>query len=140
MRRTLLAISLICGLPLAYAQTSATPVTVVMTSASPMTQAMSLVLAMQIQAQGGQVDLLLCDKAADLVLQNATGEALKPQQRSPAQMLDAAMKKGVSAAVCALYLPNTGHAQDALKSGVSVARPDAMGRALMQAERRVLAF
>jgi predicted peroxiredoxin len=116
------------------------PVTVIVNAASTMTQGVALVLANQMQAQGGQVHLLLCDKAGDLALKGAGGEALKPQNVTPAQLLDAAMKKGATASVCALYLPNTGNTPDKLKDGITAAKPDEMGKGLLDANRKVMAF
>ena len=122
------------------AQADSQAVTVILNSASTMTQGVALVLANQMQGQGGQVHVLLCDKAGDLALKGAGGEALKPQNVTPAQLLDAAMKKGATASVCALYLPNTGHAPDHLKDGVTPAKPDAMGKALLEPQRKVVVF
>ena len=99
-----------------------------------------MVLANQMQDQGAQVDILLCDKAGDLALREAGGEPLKPNDVTPAQLLSAAMSKGATASVCALYLPNTGHARDALKDGVQVAAPDAMARTLLEKDRKILGF
>jgi hypothetical protein len=101
---------------------------------------MAMVLANQMQEQGGQVDILLCDKAGDLALKGAGGTPLKPKDVTPAQLLDAALKKGATASVCAIYLPNTGHKPDMLKDGIAPAKPDAMGRALMEPNRKVVAF
>ena len=50
------------------------------------------------------------------------------------------MKKGATASICALYLPNTGRAPEELKEGITVAKPDAMGKAVMDAQRKVLVF
>jgi len=121
-------------------QADAQPVTVILTAQSGMTQGMAMVLANQMQAQGAQVDILLCDQAGDLALQEHAGEPLKPNDVTPAQLLGAAMQKGASVSVCALYLPNTGHAPDQLKDGVGVAMPDAMAAAMLQPERRVFSF
>lgn len=68
-------------------------VTVTLASASTMAQGMAMVLANQMQEQGAQVDILLCDKAGDIALKGATGEALKPNNVTPAQLLDGALKK-----------------------------------------------
>jgi len=105
-----------------------------------MTQGMAMVLANQMQAQGAQVDILLCDQGGDLALKDAGGEALKPNDVTPAQLLSAALKKGATASVCALYLPNTGHAAEQLKDGISVAKPDAMARAMLEPQRKVFSF
>lgn len=116
------------------------PVTVILNSASPMTQGIALVLTNQMQEQGAQVHVLLCDQAGDLGLRDAGGEVLEPNRVTPAQLLGAAMSKGATASVCALYLPNTGHAPERLRDGVSVARPDAMGAAMLEPNRRVFVF
>lgn len=63
-------------------------VTVTLASASTMAQGMAMVLANQMQEQGAQVDILLCDKAGDIALKGATGEALKPNNVTPAQLLE----------------------------------------------------
>jgi hypothetical protein len=99
-----------------------------------------MVLSNQIQAQGGQVQILLCDKAGDLALKGAGGEKLKPQDVTPAQLLDGAMKKGATASVCALYLPNSGNTPEMLKDGIVAAKPDAMGRSMMEPQRKVFVF
>ncbi|MDY0012218.1 MAG: hypothetical protein RBS40_04925 [Rhodocyclaceae bacterium] len=138
MKKVLISLALALGSSAAMADKL--PVTIVLSSASTMTQGMAMVLANQMQAQGGQVHVLLCDKAGDLALKNAGGETLKPQNVTPTQLLDAAIQKGATASVCALYLPNTGNKADDLRSGVAPAKPDAMGRALLEPTRRVIGF
>lgn len=115
-------------------------VTVSLTSASSMTQGMAMVLANQMQAQGAQVDILLCDQAAAIALKDATGETLKPNNVTPAQLLDGAMKKGATASVCALYLPNTGHTPNDLREGIMPASPVDMAASLLEAKRKVIGF
>ena len=138
MKKTLIALSLALATTCAMAEKQA--VTVVLSSGSTMTQGMAMVLANQMQEQGGQVDILLCDQAGDLALADAGGEALKPNNVTPAQLLGAAMKKGATASVCALYLPNTGRTPADLKEGVKPAKPDAMGSAMLEQGRKVIAF
>jgi len=116
------------------------PVTVILSDASGMTQGMAMVLANQMQAQGAQVDVLLCDQAGALALKDAGGEPLKPNNVTPAQLLSAVMGKGASVSVCALYLPNSGHSRESLKEGVGVAAPDAMARAMLESGRKVFSF
>lgn len=115
-------------------------VTVTLTSASTMSQGMAMVLANQMQEQGAQVDILLCDTAGDLALKDAGGELLKPNDVTPAQLLGAAMKKGATASVCALYLPNTGHKTSDLRDGIKPASPVEMGANLLQPNRKVIGF
>ncbi|MVW75279.1 DsrE family protein [Pseudomonas xionganensis] len=138
MKQLLTAVALSGFTSLAMAETQA--VTVILSDASNMTQGMAMVLANQMQAQGAQVDILLCDQAGALALKEAGGEALKPNDVTPAQLLNAAMQKGATASVCALYLPNTGYTQGQLKEGVSIAKPDAMARAMLEAQRKVFSF
>lgn len=126
----------LCGM----AQADTQPVTILVNSASTMTQGIALVLSNQMQAQGGKVHILMCDKAGDLALKSHVSEKLKPQDVTPGQLLDSAMKKGVTASVCALYLPNSGHAADQLKDGITAAKPDAMAREVMETNRKVLVF
>jgi hypothetical protein len=138
MKKALIALTLASSISVAYAD--AQPVTVILNSASTMTQGIAMVLSNQIQAQGGQVQILLCDKAGDLALKGAGGEKLKPQDVTPAQLLDGAMKKGATASVCALYLPNSGNTPEMLKDGIVAAKPDAMGRSMMEPQRKVFVF
>ncbi|MDX9839036.1 MAG: hypothetical protein RBT39_15865 [Azoarcus sp.] len=114
--------------------------TVVLNSESTMTQGMAMVLANQMQAQGAQVDILLCDHAGELALKGASGEAMKPNNLSPAQLLDGALKKGATASVCALYLPNSGKKAEDLKDGIRPAQPAEMGAALLEPNRKVIGF
>lgn len=138
MKKILIASAFVLAAGVAQAEGEA--VTVILNSSSTMSQGVALVLATQMQAQGGQVHILLCDKAGDLALKGAGGETLKPQNVTPAQMLDGAMKKGATASVCALYLPNTGNTPDKLKDGITAAKPDAMGKALLEPQRKVVVF
>lgn len=91
MKKLLTAIALSGLTTMAMAETQA--VTVIVSDASNMTQGMAMVLANQMQAQGAQVDILLCDQAGALALKEAGGEALKPNDVTPAQLLNAAMQK-----------------------------------------------
>ena len=138
MKKTILALALAAASAAAFAQKA--PVTVILSSGDTMTQGMAMVLANQMQDQGGQVDILLCDRAGDLALKGAGGETLKPNNVTPAQLLDAVMKKGATASVCALYLPNTGRKPAELKDGVSPAQPPKMGAALLEPNRKVIGF
>jgi predicted peroxiredoxin len=138
VKKTLIAMALTLGSGLALAESQ--PVTLVLTEDDTMTQGIALVLANQMQEQGAQVSILLCDQAGDLALKDAGGEPLKPNNVTPAQLLDGAIKKGATASVCALYLPNTGHKPEDLKEGIIPAKPAEMGRALLEPNRKVFTF
>ena len=139
MKKTLFALGLALT---ASATLAAEPqqVTVSLTSASPMSQGMAMVLANQMQEQGAQVDILLCDSAGDMALKDATGEVLKPNNVTPVQLLDAAIKQGATASVCALYLPNSGNTPDDLRPGITPANPADMGARLLEPQRKIIGF
>ena len=139
MKKTLAVLTLALASSAAFAA-DRQAVSVVLNSASPMTQGMARVLANQVQEQGAQVDILLCDHAGDLALKNAGGDALKPIDVTPAQLLDAAMKKGATASVCALYLPNSGKKPEDLKDGIKPAKPADMAGSMLQPNRKVIGF
>ena len=139
MKKTLFALGLALTASAALAAEQQ-QVTVSLTSASPMSQGMAMVLANQMQEQGAQVDILLCDSAGDMALKDATGEALKPNNVTPVQLLDAAIKKGATASDCALYLPNSGKTPADLRAGVTPAKPDDMGARLLEPGRKVIGF
>ena len=138
MKKPLLAAASLLAFSAAHAEPQAA--TIILNSASPMTQGIALVLANQMQGQGAQVQVLLCDKAGDLAIKDGGGNKLKPQGVTPAQLLDGAIKKGATANVCALYLPNSGNTPDKLKDGITPAKPDAMARTVLEAQRKVLVF
>lgn len=139
MKKTLLALSLAFGAAAAHADTPQ-PVTVTLSSGSTMTQGMAMVLANQMQEQGAQVDILLCDDAGKMALKGATGEALKPNNVSPVQLLDGAIKKGATASVCALFLPNSGHTAEDLREGIAAANPQEMAAKLLETNRKQISF
>lgn len=138
MKKSFVALAIAFNSTAAFANNQA--ITVVLSAQSSMTQGMAMVLANRMQGQGAQVDILLCDHAADLALKGAGGQALKPNNVTPAQLLDGAMKKGATASVCALYLPNSGKKLEDLKEGVKAAKPAEMGAALLQPNRKVIGF
>lgn len=139
MKKTLLAL-LLTSISSYSLANDTQHVTVSLTSDSTMTQGMAMVLANQMQEQGAQVDILLCDTAGDIALKDAGGERLKPNDVTPAQLLGAAMQKGATASVCALYLPNTGHKTSDLRDGIKPASPVEMGSNLLQPNRKVIGF
>lgn len=142
MKKTIATLGL--GLSLAasaaLADDATQQVTVSLTSASSMAQGMAMVLANQMQEQGAQVDILLCDAAGDMALKGAEGEVLKPNDVTPVQLLDAAIKKGATASVCALYLPNSGNSPDNLRDGITPAKPADMAARLLEKDRKMIGF
>lgn len=138
MKKTLIATSIAFAAITAYADNA--NVTFIVNSEGTMAQGAAMVLANKMLEQGDNVSILLCDKAGDLALKNNTGKALKPANVTPGQMLDGAMKKGAKVSVCALYLPNSGHAADSLKENITAAKPDAMAKQMTEPNRKVFSF
>lgn len=139
MKKLLLAFGLLFSATVAQAD-APQPITVLLSSDSNMTQGMAMVLANQMQEQGAQVDILLCDEAGKMALEGAEGEALKPNNVSPVQLLNGALKKGATASVCALFLPNHGLSSDDLREGITAASPAEMGAKLLEEDRKVIGF
>ena len=50
------------------------------------------------------------------------------------------MKKGATASVCALYLPNSGKKPEDLKDGIKPANPADMAGSMLQPNRKVIGF
>ncbi|TCP41311.1 DsrE family protein [Rhodovulum marinum] len=115
----------------------------VVTDANPQTQLMSMVLTNQAIDRGMPTRILLCGPAADIALKDAPEAATAPQPpkgASPQALLQAAMKKGAKAEVCAIYLPGKGLGPEALIEGVGVAQPPAMAKAMADRRARVWSF
>lgn len=120
-----------------------TKLAAVVTDANPQTQLMSMVLANQAIDRGVTTQILLCGPAADIALKDAPETATAPQppkDASPQALLQAAIKKGARAEVCAIYLPGKGLEADALIDGVTVAQPPAMAEDLVASGTRVWSF
>ncbi|KGK43397.1 hypothetical protein LH51_00315 [Nitrincola sp. A-D6] len=113
---------------------------IMVNSDSLMTQGMAMVLGNSMQGQGVQVDVLLCDQAADLALQETTSAELKPNDVTPEQLMMKLQQGGATISVCALYLPNSGNDMDALREGVEVAAPPAIAEQMMATDTRVFSF
>lgn len=109
-------------------------------SGSAQTQGMAMVLAGQMQQQGAKVSVLLCDSAADLALQQPTGELLKPMNATPAQLLAKLRQGGAKVQVCALYLPNKGLQATSLAEGINPARPDSIASLMLSPGVKVFSF
>lgn len=109
-------------------------------SGSAMAQGAGLVLAGQALQQKANVRVLLCDAAADIALTGKELPKLKPNDVTTQQMLQGLIKSGVKVEVCALYLPNTGHAASDLIPGVTPANPADVAAHLLKPEVKTLGF
>ncbi len=115
-------------------------VLVIVSSDSLQTQGMAMVLSNTMAQQGARVNVLLCDKAGDLALKSYEGQALKPRDVTPGQMLRGLLKQGGEAKVCALYLPNSDYGKDDLIDGVGVAMPMEMAGRMLNGRTRTFTF
>lgn len=104
------------------------------------TQAMALILANHTLQRERQVHILLCDAAARLALDGAEAEPVKPIDRSPVQLLQAAMAAGADVQVCAIFLPNAGLEPDALAQDITVATPPEIAARLVSSKWKVMSF
>lgn len=89
-------------------------------------QAMTLVLANQLQAAGHSVEILLCGPAGDIATKTPSVEAttvVTPQGASVRTLAEKLMAQGGKLNVCAIYLPNRKLTPDALMTGVGIAKP-----------------
>ncbi len=105
----------------------------IVTADEPQVQLMSMVLTHQAMAKGHPTRILLCGPGGDLALKHAPDSATAPQPpkgASPQGLLQAAIKKGATVEVCAIYLPGKGADATALIDGVGVAKPPAMAAAM----------
>ncbi|MFP4184043.1 MAG: DsrE family protein [Halorhodospira sp.] len=91
------------------------------TSEDRQTQGFSLILATKAMEQGQEPRILLCGPGAEMALRDYEAEPLEPAGANPQQMLQNLIEEGVTVEVCAIFLPNTEHTEDALIEGVEPA-------------------
>ena len=115
----------------------------VVTSGEPQVQLMSMVLTHQAMGKGHPTRILLCGPAGDMALTDApegVTAAQPPKGASPQGLLQAAIKKGATVEVCAIYLPGKGADATVLMEGVGVAQPPAMAAAMAAEDTIVWPF
>ena len=113
---------------------------VVVTSENPQVQGMAFVLSRQSRKQGAEVRVLLCGPGGDVALKGAPQTVLKPRGATPQGMLAKLVAAGVTAEVCALYLPNKGKTAADLIDGVGVAKPPAIAAQMLAPDTRLFTF
>ncbi len=111
----------------------------IVTSGSNETQAMAMILTTHYVRAGGTAQVLLCDGAAELALQDSDmgSEVVQPADASPRQMLGGLMQAGVEVQVCAIFLPNRAETEDDLREGITVARPDAIAQTMARPDTKL---
>ncbi len=113
----------------------------ILTAPDAQTQMMAMVLTMKSAEQGATPHILLCGPAADMALKDAPASATAPQKPlgvGPQMLMQKiAGLPGAKVEVCAIYLPNKGAGPEVLLDGVGVAMPDAMAKAMLEADARM---
>ncbi len=143
MKTTLASLALAIGLVTPALASDPDRLVTVVTSDQPQVQLMSMVLTNQAIAQGHPARILLCGAAADIALKDAPDSATAsqpPKGASPQALMMAAMQKGATVEVCAIYLPGRGADRSILLDGVGVAQPPAMSGAMMDDDTIVWSF
>lgn len=115
-------------------------VLIILSSDSLQTQGMAMVLSHSMLEMDAKVNVLLCDKAGDLALENSQSYLMKPKNVSPKMLLRKLKGKGALVTVCALYLPNNDYSQADLLEGVEVAKPDDISSLMTNPRVRVFTF
>lgn len=113
----------------------------ILTAPDAQTQMMAMVLTLKSADQGVTPHVMLCGPAADLALKEAPESATAPQKPlgvgPQALMQKIVGLPGAKVDVCAIYLPNKGAGSEVLLDGVGVAVPDAMAKAMLDADARM---
>lgn len=140
--KKLLSTAALCLAAAAPAQAEqAKSLVTILTAPDAQTQMMAMVLTMKSAEQGAAPHILLCGPAADLALKEAPASATAPQKPlgvGPQMLMQKiAGLPGATVEVCAIYLPNKGAGPEVLLDGVGVAKPDAMAKAMLEADARM---
>ncbi len=120
---------------------------VILTSDSLQTQGMAMILTRNMQMQGTDPNILLCDQAGDLAVEGyasdapfKTPEMSEVDQMTPEAILKMLIKDGAQVDVCAIYLPNSEHQEGDLLEGVGVAAPGPMSEMMRDPSIPVYSF
>lgn len=116
----------------------------ILTAPEPQTQLMAMVLTMNAMAAGAKAEMLLCGPAGDIALEDAPETATAgqpPKGASPQGLMKMMMEKnGLKVQVCAIYLPGKAADASALLEGVTAAKPNDMGAAIVTPGTTVMSF
>jgi predicted peroxiredoxin len=140
IKKSALSLALIASLGFSAHAANDVELLVTIDSGTTMSQGAALVLAGQALEQKAKVRVLLCGAGGDIAAAGQPGEALKPRNVTPQQMLQGIIKNGAQVEVCALYLPNTGKKPSDLIEGVTPAKPADVAAYLLKPGVRTLSF
>jgi predicted peroxiredoxin len=120
---TLIALILVPISVLSNNDNSSEDLFVVLTSGDAETQMMAMVLATQSANQDVSIRVLLCSEAGELAIRGTESPEFAPANRSPKQLLNGLIDRGVKVEVCGIFLPNRDYTEENLMEGVGVAAP-----------------
>jgi len=124
----------------AMAANKAENLMVILTSNDSVTQLMAGVLALQSKKQGANVEMLLCGKAADLVVKGSEEVKLKPKGVSPQMLIKKLIGTGSKVGVCPPYLPNASKTKTDLIDGVNVVKPPRIASSILDMNTKILSY
>lgn len=112
----------------------------VLTSGDQETQMMAIVLATQSANQDVPVRILLCSDAGYLGIDGTESRQFEPAGRSPKELLNGLMQRGVTVEVCGIFLPNRELSEQDLIDGITVASPPEVAEYMKGAHVRYFTF
>ena len=113
---------------------------VVLTSDDAETQMMAMVLATQSANQDVPVRILLCSDAGELAIEGKESPSFAPADRSPLQLLNGLIERGVKVEVCGIFLPNREYTEEDLTDGIGVAAPPEVAEYMKRENVRYFTF
>ena len=113
---------------------------VVLTSGDAETQMMAMVLATQSANQNVSVRVLLCSEAGELAIEGTESPEFAPSNRSPKQLLNGLIDRGVKVEVCGIFLPNRENTEENLMEGVGAAAPPEVAEYMKRENVRYFTF
>lgn len=125
---------------MAEAQSDSESLFVVLTSDDAETQMMAMVLATQSLNKDVPVRVLLCSDAGMLALKDSESPAFAPADRSPKQLLNGLIDRGVQVEVCGIFLPNRDYTEADLTEGIGTAAPTEVAEFMKQEGVRYFTF
>lgn len=143
MKKTItkfLVASVLCAPLMGFASQKDDKLLTIVTSGDSLTQLMAMVLTTQAKKQGAEVEVLMCGKAADIVVKDAKEVVFKPKGMSPNKLLNGLIKSGAKVGVCPPYLPNNGIKKSDLIDGVNVVKPPKVAQRMMDEDTKILSY
>ncbi len=137
---TLIALILVPISVLSNNDNSSEDLFVVLTSGDAETQMMAMVLATQSANQDVSIRVLLCSEAGELAIRETESPEFAPANRSPKQLLNGLIDRGVKVEVCGIFLPNRDYTEENLMEGIGVAAPPEVAKFMKREGVRYFTF